>query len=266
MLRRLPVLFLVCAAAAALVAIPAQARRAGAASARPWSPGIHAAAVYARHRHGSIAFAVRTEHRSWSYRGTRIYPSASVVKAMLLVTYLDHRYVRGRPLTHRDRALLTPMIRRSDDRAAQRIFEFVGRGGLRALARRVGMRRFHPAHIWGRSLIDAVDQTKFFLHIDRFLVSRHRAFAMKLLASVIPSQRWGVGRVRPRGWSIYFKGGWGAGTGWVDHQIALYKRGVMRLSIAILTHNDGSHAYGKATLKGIAARLLRGLGPNSSVR
>jgi hypothetical protein len=30
---------------------------------------------------------------------------------------------------------------------------------------------------------------------------------------VIPSQRWGVGRVRPRGWSIYFKGGWGAGTG-----------------------------------------------------
>jgi hypothetical protein len=27
----------------------------------------------------------------------------------------------------------------------------------------------------------------------------------------------------------------------------------------ILTHNDGSHAYGKGTLRGIALRLLKGL-------
>jgi hypothetical protein len=29
--------------------------------------------------------------------------------------------------------------------------------------------------------------------------------------------------------------------------------------VAIMTSNDGSHAYGKATLRGIAALLLRGL-------
>ena len=25
----------------------------------------------------------------------------------------------------------------------------------------------------------------------------------------------------PPGWHLYFKGGWGSGTGWVDHQTAL---------------------------------------------
>ena len=36
-------------------------------------------------------------------------------------------------------------------------------------------------------------------------------------------------------------------------------RGCARVSIAVLTMYDGSHAYGKDTLKGIFARLLRGL-------
>ena len=36
-------------------------------------------------------------------------------------------------------------------------------------------------------------------------------------------------------------------------------RGCARVSIAVLTMYDGSHAYGKATLKGIFERLLRGL-------
>jgi hypothetical protein len=244
----------------------AHASSARTSSVHYWKPDVHAAVRYLRRRHGSIAFSIRTQHQAWSYRANKTYPSASVVKAMLLVSYLDHRYVRGRALTHRDRSLLTPMIRRSDDHAAQRIFEFVGRGGLRALARRVGMHHFRPAHVWGRSLISAGDQTKFFLKIDRFLVSRHRAFAMHLLATIVSSQRWGVARVRPHGWALYFKSGWGAGTGWVDHQSALLKRGRMRVSLCILTHADGSHPYGKATLKGIAARLLRGLGRNSTLR
>ena len=61
------------------------------------------------------------------------------------------------------------------------------------------------------------------------------------------------------GWRLYFKGGWGSGTGWVDHQVALLTRGDERVSVAILTHLDGSHAYGKETLRGIAVRVLKGL-------
>jgi hypothetical protein len=74
---------------------------------------------------------------------------------------------------------------------------------------------------------------------------------------------WGIARERPRGWALYFKGGWGSGTGWVDHQVALLRRGRRRLSVAILITSSPSHAYGNETLRGVATRLLRGLGPRS---
>ena len=86
---------------------------------------------------------------------------------------------------------------------------------------------------------------------------------MKLLNTITPAQRWGIARVRPSGWRLYFKGGWGSGTGWVDHQVALLTRGDERVSVAILTYRDGSHAYGKETLRGIA-HALRGLGSAQS--
>jgi hypothetical protein len=226
-----------------------------------------AAVSYASHRHGVIAFAVRTPTRHWGWQATRIFPSASVLKAMLLVAYLDLPSVRSRPLTPSDRALLAPMIRRSDNAAAGRVLGIVGPDRLRGLAHRAGMRRFAPVTgVWGLSRIDAADQARYFLRIDSLVAPRHRAYAERLLNTITPAQRWGIARVRPPGWRLYFKGGWGSGTGWVDHQVALLTRGDERVSVAILTHLDGSHAYGKETLRGIAARLLRGLGSAEDVR
>jgi Beta-lactamase enzyme family len=75
--------------------------------------------------------------------------------------------VRNRPLSAGDRALLARMIRRSDNAAAGRVLGIVGPGGLRALARRAGMRRFTPVTgIWGLSRIDAADQARYLLRID----------------------------------------------------------------------------------------------------
>ena len=230
-----------------------------------WKPHVHQAAAYASHRHGIIAFAVRTPGHLWGRGSQRTFPSASVLKAMLLVAYLRRPDVRHRDLGPSDRRLLGPMIRRSDNAAASAVMGVVGASGLRRLAHRDGMRRFTPVTgIWGLSQIDAADQTRFFLRIDRLVPARHRAYAMRLLAGITPSQRWGIGRVRPRGWRLYFKGGWGSGTGWVDNQVGLLVRGRERVSVAILTHLDGTHAYGKQTLRGIAKRLLRGLAIRAS--
>ena len=82
-----------------------------------------------------------------------------------------------------------------------------------------------------------------------------------LVAAIVSSLAlaWGVGEVAPRGWKLYFKGGWGSGTGLIDSQVALLRRGCSRVSAAVLTMYDGSHAYGKATLRGLFARLLRGM-------
>ena len=231
-----------------------------------WRPNMQSALGYKRTRVGDVAFAVRTDSRFYAYRPDHVEWSASVLKAMLLVAYLDRPSVARRDLNERDRALLNPMITVSDNDAATEVRSIVGNSGLSALAHRVGMTSFEPAAIWGESHITARDQTKFFLHIDSFIPKLHRAYGMRLLASVTPSQRWGIGEVAPKGWKLYFKGGWGSGTGLIDHQVALLVRGCARVSVAVLTMDDGSHAYGKDTLKGVFARLLRGLPTGTSRR
>lgn len=234
---------------------------AGGASPRPpWRPHLRRAEVYARGRRGRIAFAVCTPAGCHGWRERSVFPSASLLKPLLLVADLNRAGVRHRGLSPRELALLGPMIRWSDSVAATRVLGIVGPGALRALAQRAGMRRFVlVTGIWGLSHIDALDQARFFLHIDRLVCRRHRAYAMRLLRSIVPAQRWGIGRVAPRGWRLFFKGGWGSGTGWVDHQTALLLRGRRRVALSILTQRDDSHPYGEETLRGLAARLLAGL-------
>ncbi len=227
---------------------------------RVWRPKIGVGVAYRKQRRGDIAFAVRTDGAFYSYRPDHIEQSASVVKAMLMVAYLNRSSVAGRALNGYDKSLLDPMITQSDNQAADVVDTIVGASGLQGVASRVGMSHFTPSEpIWGRTQITARDQTKFFLHIDRYIAPRHRAYALHLLASIVPSERWGIGEVAPRGWKLYFKGGWGYGTGLVDHQVILLERGCARVSIAVLTMFDGSHTYGKDTLRGMFSRLLQGL-------
>jgi hypothetical protein len=226
-----------------------------------WQPGVRAAIAYAHTRAGEVSFAVRSGDRLWGWRALRTVPSASVLKAMLLVAYLDDPRVRGRALGSADRRLIDPMIQRSDNLAATRVLTFVGARGVDAVARRAGMRRFTlDPLVWGLSRIDADDQARFFLHIDRDIVARHRAAAMHLLASVTPSQRWGIGQLRLPGFKLYFKGGWGSGTGAVEHQVALLQAGPIRVALAVLITASPSHAYAKRTLRGVFQALLRGVG------
>jgi hypothetical protein len=225
-----------------------------------WKPGMNAAREFAEGRRGTVSFAVRTsDGRFYGEAADRAVRSASVLKAMLLTAYLNHPSVRHRALRNADRELLSPMIRRSDNDAATTVRNFVQDWRLKRLARRAGMTRFRTAPIWGNCQITARDQTRYFLKIDRLIPRRHRIYALGLLRTVVPSQRWGVGRVKPRGWRLYFKGGWGSGTGAVDHQVALLRRGAQRVSVAVLTTAQGTHEYGKRTLEGVFRRLLRGL-------
>jgi beta-lactamase class A len=179
---------------------------------------------------------------------------------MLLVAYLRRTDVRGRGLRAGERALLDPMVRRSDNRAANAVHARVGLLALTALARRAGMRQFLPHVVWGGSTITADDQARFFLRVDRLVPRRHRAYAMQLLRTIVPEQRWGIAGAVPRGWEIAFKGGWGRGvTRQVDHQAALLTNSGLRVSLAVLSADNPGDGYGAATLEGVARRLLRGL-------
>ena len=241
-----------------LLAVVALLAAAPATGASTWEERTAKAARYLKTRAGVEGFALIDERgRIHGDRRAMRAPSASLLKAMALVSYLNLRWVRTRPLWDRDRRLLAPMIRRSDNATASIVLQRVGARRLYRLARRADMRAFRFAWpLWGQSTTTAQDQARFFSRIDRLVPSRHRGYALWLLAHIVPWQRWGIPRALPPGWTIHFKGGWGSGTGLVTHQSALLRKGDARISLSILTRWNPSHRYGTRTIKGAAARLL----------
>jgi hypothetical protein len=223
-----------------------------------WKPHVATAQEYAQQRRGSVRFAViDIEGRIHKFDAAQTAPAASVFKVMLLVAYL--RKVGDRPLHRWERRLLIPMIRRSDSVAATRVRDLVGRARIEKLARIADMHRFHYNQVWGLSRTNPRDQVWFMYRLEQYIPERHRHFARYQLAHIVPSQRWGIGQIPLNGWHLFFKGGWGSGSGRVDHQVAFLQKGSRRIAVAIFTEFDPSHTYGKRTLEGVARRLLRGL-------
>ncbi|HKG35049.1 MAG TPA: serine hydrolase [Solirubrobacterales bacterium] len=226
----------------------------------PWRRRVRRAERFAAHRLGRVSFAVVGEHgRLRGHRSHRRFRSASVVKVM--TAYLRRASVRNRGLRGADRALLGPMIRRSDNTAATIIRDTVGNHALVRLARAAGMRDFSPHVVWGLTAISAHDQARFMRRLQRFVPGRHRAYAFRLLATVVSYQRWGIPPARLRGWRLYFKGGWvPAAGGWRVNQVAQLRHGRRGLGVAVLTDGNPSLPYGARTITGVVRRLLGGYG------
>ncbi len=226
--------------------------------AKSWSPDAQPARDYALTRAGHVSFSVfdmRGDQREFGGYGHA--PMASTFKVMLLVAYL--RRAGDRSLTDYDRSLLEPMIRRSDNETASRIDSMLGRGPIEKLANDAEMKSFRWADIWGRSKSTPRDQAFFMRTLHQYVPDRHWDYARRLLTSITPSQRWGIGQVPVRGWHLGFKGGWGSGTGLVNHQVVLLQKDGYRIGLAVFTENSPSHEYGKDTLEGVFRVLLRDL-------
>jgi hypothetical protein len=227
----------------------------------PWGRAFRAAQRYARGRDGRISFAlINPQGRVLRHHAVRHYYSASVVKAMLMVAYLNRRGARRHRLGAADRALLRPMITRSDNGAATRTYSIVGQRGLARVGRRARMHHLELLPGWSNTRISAGDQARFLYRIDRLVPKRHRRYARRLLSHVVGPQRWGVPKAVPRGARAFFKGGWRPSTGgWLVHQVALVERRGRRVSVAVLTDHDRSFLYGQQTIRGVARRALRPL-------
>lgn len=215
--------------------------------------GIAAARGYARTRSGTVAFAVLDGRgRLRGLRRTMRFPSASVVKAMLLVALL--RRVGANRLSAARRDLLRRMVTVSDNAAAGAIYSEVGGAGLRSVARAAGAKRFVDVGNWADAQLTAADQARFFLRVDLLVPAAHRRYARDLLSSIVGWQRWGIAPVaRAHGMKIFFKGGWRTG---IVHQVALLERDGRRIALAVLTSGEPSMAYGEETVAGIARRVL----------
>jgi hypothetical protein len=226
----------------------------------PKPAAVAAARRYLERRDGYTAFAtVDSQNRTGGAHLHRTFVSASVVKAMLLVAYLRMLAAERRGLDAGSRALLVPMIEVSDNDAAAAVWYRVGETRVRALARRTRMTDFSVSGYWANAQVSAADQARFFFHMERAIPRRFRPFARRLLSHIVDYESWGIPAVaRPRGWRVYFKGGWrGTARGQLVHQAARLQRPRARVAIAVLTDGDPSMSYGIETIEGVTARLLR---------
>jgi hypothetical protein len=228
--------------------------------ARQWHPGTEAAERYAKSRSTDVSFAIYDmRNRLGAHEGSRGYIMASTFKVMLLAAYLRQDSVDDRELSEDERDLLGPMIRESDNSNATQVRDMLGRGPIESLASAAGMGGYVWNDIWGYNRAEPSDGARLMRRLPGLLPNRHRGYALRLLENIIGRQRWGVAHVKPKGWDLAFKGGWGLRGYRVEHQLALLRHGRRSIGVSVLTQGNPSRPYGRQTLEGVYQRLLKDL-------
>ncbi len=218
------------------------------------------ASSYLSRRTGRTAFAVvDSEGRLSGLHVHWQFPTASVVKAMLLTAYLRRLERTGQH--HVDpysNSFLYPMIHVSDNNAATQCWSIVGDGGLRSVAAAAGMTDFSVSGPWRTALLSPADQARFFFEMDSLIPREFVGYARFLLSTIEASQSWGVPVIaRPLGYQTYFKdGSEPTALGQLVHQIDRLEGHGRRFSIGVMTDGDPTMQYGIDTIQGVASALL----------
>jgi beta-lactamase class A len=216
--------------------------------------------------------ALRVEDRSKQLTcslNTRMhFDSASVVKVIILGTLLRMAETQHRKLTTHEVALATAMITESDNNAASALWAEVGHGRLQYFLGRAKMAetQLGPGGYWGLTLITAHDEAlllNLLMYPNTVLTPASRAFALNLMARVIPSQRWGVPAGAPADLTVHVKNGWLplATHGWRIHSIGCFTGHHRGYSIVVLTEDNPTMQYGITTIQGAAEVIHRQLNP-----
>jgi hypothetical protein len=227
----------------------------------PGPGAIARAAAYLRTRIGRTGFAVvDSEGRLSGVNLHSTWVSASVVKAMLLVAYLRRLHAIGQHYVDGySNSFLYPMINVSDNGAATQTWSIVGNGGLYAVAHAAGMTDYSVYTDWASSQISPADQARFFFEMDSLIPREFVGYARRLLSTIAGYESWGIPAIaRPRGYRVFFKGGWrGTSLGQLVHQVGRLEGHRRTFSIAVMTDGDASMGYGIDTIQGVTAALLR---------
>ena len=229
--------------------------------------GIHAALSG---RSSSVALRVydKSEDLNCWLNATTHFDSASVVKVTILGTLLREAETQHRQLTSSEVRLARLMITQSDNSAASALWAHVGRGRLRYFLSRAGMKQTQlgPGGYWGLTQITAHDELlllNLLMYPNTVLDAASRAFALNLMAQVIPSQRWGVPAGAPADLTVHVKNGWLplATHGWRIHSIGCFTGHQRGYSIVVLTEDNPTMAYGITTIERAAQVIHRQLNP-----
>ena len=187
--------------------------RAASCTQTPFSAGFDAAvrARWPGRRISAAVYDTRTGCQ-YRYRSDLRITTASVLKAEIMAAVILRAQRAGRGLTASERALITPMIRLSDNPSASSLWTSVGGvSGMAALDRELGLTETREASPWGLTSTSAADRNA----LLRQLVlgqwgpfsAASRATARAFLLDVAPSQRWGITAGVPSAWKVPLKNG-----------------------------------------------------------
>jgi beta-lactamase class A len=224
----------------------------------PSPSAIGDAARFLDSRAGRTSFAVvDSQGRLGGVRLHEHFQSASVVKVMMLVAYLQMLNARHRGLDGADTSLLYPMIHISDNNAASAVLAIVGGDAVARVARESGMSDYASGiGWWAFTQTSAADQARFFFSLNRLIPPQFYGYARGLLAGIEPSQSWGIPPVARPHWQVFFKTGALPSEG-LFNEVGRLERPGVTFTIAVFTTGDPSMGYGEETIQGVAAALLR---------
>ena len=194
------------------------------------------------------------------------FDAASVIKVTILAALLRKAEDQHRNLTATEAAQAKLMITESDNDAASDLWAELGHSYLQHFLDVAGMRHtsLGAGGYWGLTQITANDQVvllRLLLNANAVLDSASRSYALKLMAEVIPAQRWGVPAGAPTGLTVHVKNGWLplATHGWRIHSIGCFTGRGGGYSIVVLTQDNPTMAYGITTIETIARVINRDL-------
>ncbi|MCX4667088.1 class A beta-lactamase-related serine hydrolase [Streptomyces sp. NBC_01381] len=225
-----------------------------------------------KNRTGTVAVGLRdrTTGTTCTLRSTTSFDSASVVKATVLATLLWDAQQTSRALSSREKSLATSMITKSDNAATSTLWRQLGAAKVKGFLRAAGMTKTVPGSggYWGLTRINATDEQKLLALItgqNTVLTDASRAYLLKLMGKVIPSQRWGTPAGAPSGVEIHVKNGWlqRSTHGWRVHSIGAFKGGGHDYTLSVLTHGNSTMNYGVATIQGVAKAVHKDLAPRT---
>lgn len=152
------------------------------------------------------------------YGEDALYDTASIVKVDILAALLLQAQDAGRHLTTHERALAEPMIRNSDNAAANALWREIGQApGLEAANKRLGLTSTKGGHgtKWGLTQTTASDQIRLLVSVfDGASTSKpgsplnkeSRTYIQTLMSRIASDQAWGVSAASGAEYAL--KNGW----------------------------------------------------------
>jgi hypothetical protein len=207
---------------------------------------------------------------TYSYNGDHGFTTASSVKVALMFALLRQLEAEGRSPSEEQVQLLTAMIERSDNDAAEVIDVMVGdREGLQAFADELGLSGFHPGSTyeegwgWGTLTPDTMVRMLTLFERGEMLSSpADNALARQLLSSVDADQRTGVGTTAPAGAFVMLKNGWVPGPDdlWVFNSSGIVELDGHAYIVSVFTAHNASLEQGEQIVVHACASIAAILG------